>query len=296
MSISYRIVENLCYFINKLPGRGVKGLMMDGEGKLGDKDELPRYMKKNGLKARSFLLDGFYIHRIVSEKAIRHPEKAVIFFPGGGGMARATWLHYDTARRIAHNTGADIYIIGYPLAPKHNVRYALKWSEKAYSIFIRKYKSENIVFMGDSAGANLLLSLTQRLDMKPGKLIVISPACGLEDGRNRNIRLAMESYDPILSVEMNDIIAENWCRNVPLNSPDISPEYIDYTSFPKMYFFYGKHELFYPHAMNFLLSLMEKEVCFTQYVKPMCHDWALCSFFPEGREAINRICRIVLEN
>ena len=37
MSISYSIVENLCFFINKLPGRGVKGLMMDGEEKLGDK-------------------------------------------------------------------------------------------------------------------------------------------------------------------------------------------------------------------------------------------------------------------
>lgn len=45
MSISYKIVENICFLINKLPGRGVKGLMMDGEGKLGDRDELPRYMK-----------------------------------------------------------------------------------------------------------------------------------------------------------------------------------------------------------------------------------------------------------
>ena len=65
---------------------------------------------------------------------------------------------------------------------------------------------------------------------------------------------------------MNDIIADNWCRNVPLDSPDISPEYIDYKGFPPMYFFYGKHELFYPHVMNYLCSLRSQGVEFSEEV------------------------------
>ena len=137
-------------------------------------------------------------------------------------------------------------------------------------------------------------SLTYHLKEKPGKLIVISPACGLEYGKNRNIRLAMEDMDPILNVKMNDIIAENWCRNVELNSPDISPEYIDYKNFPPMYFFYGKHEIFYPHVMNYICSLRSQGVEFSQEVNSMCHDWALCSFFPEGRKAVKKMCKWIL--
>ena len=112
--------------------------------------------------------------------------------------------------------------------------------------------------------------------------------------KDRNIRLAFEEYDPILNVKMNDIIAENWCRNVPLNSSDISPEYIDYKDFPPMFFFYGKHELFYPHVMNYLYSLRKQGIEFSEEVESMCHDWALCCFFPEGRRAIRKMCKWIM--
>ena len=210
-------------------------------------------------------------------------------------MERATVLHYDTAARIAKGTGADVYIAAYPLAPEYNVCDALLWLEKVYAALLKKHDPKDIVFMGDSAGANLLLSLTYRLKEKPGKLIVISPACGLENGKTRNIRLAMEAFDPILTVEMNDVIAANWCRNVPLDSPDISPEYIDYKDFPPMFFFYGEHELFYPLVYAYLSMLREKGVSFQENRKPMCHDWALCSFLKEGRSAIRMMCRLIAE-
>lgn len=29
--------------------------------------------------------------------------------------------------------------------------------------------------------------------------------------------------------------------------------------------------------------------------KEMCHDWALCSFFPEGKEAIDRMLLYILD-
>jgi acetyl esterase/lipase len=202
-------------------------------------------------------------------------------------MARATRLHYDTARRLALTTDAEIFIAHYPLAPKHNVRDALTWLEMFYLTMLQEYKAKDIVFMGDSAGANLVLSLTARVSVKPGGLIVISPACGLENGTKRDIRKDMEPQDPILSVEMNDTIAENWCRDVPLDSPDISPEYIDHGDFPPILMFYGSHELFYPLVNDYVTMLKTQKVRISTVLKPMCHDWALCSFFPEGREAVS---------
>jgi len=286
MSFSYVTAERICYFLNRFPKVSVKNFMLAGADKLSDNETLPKIVIKR-CRTVKFIIDGFSIYKLSSKHKGYSSDRAVLFLPGGGGMARATWLHYDTASKIAEKSLADVYIANYPLAPKYNVRYALKWLEKIYKHLLQKYSSENITFIGDSAGANLILSLTYRSRIKPAKLFVISPACGLQNGCERNIRLAMEPFDPILSVKMNDIIADNWCRDVPMNSPDISPEYIDYSEFPKIYLFCGSHELFYPHVLNYIDILKKSNVSMKVYVKPMCHDWALCRFFPEGRKAVN---------
>lgn len=286
MSFIYKVAERGCFLLNKFPGGGPKGSMSDlisGN----DVIKLPGSMHR-GLDIKEVTFEGFTVHRFRASKPKCSSKKAVLFLPGGGGMARATNLHYDTAKRLAIRTGAEIIFAHYPLAPKHNVRVALEWLEKLYCFeLLKDYKADDIVFIGDSAGANLVLSLAYRLKEKPGRLIVISPACGLENGRNRDIRLEMEPYDPVLTVAMNDLIAELWCRNVPFDSPDISPEYIDYEGFPPMLLFYGTHELFYPHVRNYVKQLKDSGVQFTGIEQPMCHDWALVKYFPEAREALN---------
>ncbi|MBR3082585.1 MAG: alpha/beta hydrolase [Clostridiales bacterium] len=289
MSLVYKAAEKCCFILNKLPGGGPKGDMSDLIS--GNDDiRLPGCMH-SGLDIREISFEGFTVHRIHAGNPKCSSKKAVLFLPGGGGMARAIKVHYDTAKSLAIRTGAEIVIAHYPLAPKHNVRYALEWLEKLYyCILLKEYEAEDIVFMGDSAGANLALSLAYRLTDKPGRLMIISPACGLENGRNRDIRLEMEPKDPILTVAMNDLIAEHWCRNVPLDSPDISPEYIGYNGFPPMLMFYGTHELFYPHVINYIEKLKGSGISLTAVEKPMCHDWALVKYFPEGREALNRMC------
>lgn len=293
MSVSYRIAEQACYMLNSLPIDGARGMLMGGFKKPKDNVKLPAYVKRSKLIIDRIEFEGFKIHRLRIKSDKKYSSKAVLFLPGGGGMERATILHYDTAMKIAKESGADVYIVHYPLAPKYNVRYALDWLEKLYMVLVKKYSERKITFLGDSAGANLIISLAGRVHIKPGKLIVISPACGLENGKNRNIRLAMEPFDPILNVEMNDIICDNWCKDVPLDSPDISPEYVDYTGFPKMYLYYGEHELFYPHVINYIDILKERGVTFHKTVKPMCHDWAICRFFPEGRKAVKEMCDII---
>ena len=169
---------------------------------------------------------------------------------------------------------------------------------KGFPVFIIRNRNKEkrgkkaILFL---AGANLAFSLVHRMKKRPGKLIVISPAPGLENGKDRSIRKAMENIDPILNVEMNDLIAENWAKNVPLDSPDINPEYIDYHNFPKILMLYGSHELFYPHVKRLIRKIREDGAMLETIEKPMCHDWALCSFFPEGRRAMKKMREFILE-
>lgn len=294
MSISYKIVEGFVNLTNALTNEGVKAAMIGNVEDNANREDVPKSIRRKSVNIKTYYMDGFSFHKLRARGSINRDNKAVIFLPGGGGMERAMYIHYDTAWKIADITGADVYIINYPLAPEHNVRYALDWLEKLHSKILKKYEAKNITYMGDSAGANLCFSLTHRLKAKPGKLIIISPACGLEDGNNRNIRFAMEKFDPILSVEMNDIIKDNWCRDVPMDSPDISPEYVDYTDFPPVYLLYGEHEIFYPHVLNLIDLMRDKGVILQIDSKPMCHDWSLCRFFPEGREAIRKMSEWIM--
>ena len=294
MSISYKISEGFLQLANALTNEGVKAAMMDGGEDKANKEDVPKSIRKKNLRIKTYYLDGFSFHKFRARGSINRDNKAVIFLPGGGGVQRATYIHYDAAWKVADITGVDVYLVNYPLAPEHNASFALDWLEKFHSKLLKKYDAKNITYMGDSAGANLSLSLTQRVKEKPGKLIIISPACGLEDGKNRNIRFAMEKVDPILCVEMNDMIKETWCKDIPLDSPDISPEYVDYTDFPPIYLLYGEHEIFYPHVLNLVDLMKEKEVILQVDSEPMCHDWALCRIFPEGREAIRKMSEWIM--
>lgn len=290
MSLIYKIVEKACFVCERIKPGLVKGKMMKMFTTPNNSEKLPKSFYKQ-FDVHNFFYKEYPIYQI-KDKLVTS-KKAVVFLAGGGGIARPTILHFNTVREIARKTKANVYFAYYPLAPKHNVRDALKWLEHIYDRIVKKYNAENIVLVGDSAGANLVVSLTNRVVQKPGGIIVISPASGLEDGKNRDIRLMMESKDPILSVEMNDVIKDCWAKGMELDNPDINPASANYEFFPQMFFLYGTHEVFYPHVKNMLREIRKMGIDFRVHEEPMCHDWALCNFFPEGRIAMNEMCDFI---
>lgn len=284
MSVTYEIVEDVAFFLNHHVNGCVKKIMHNFITSSSNCEELPLWIYLQ-LKVKKYRYKDFPIY-VMRRKNNINAKKAILFLAGGGGMARPMFLHFDIVSKLARDTGATVYFAYYPLAPEHNVIQALEWLEGVYRRIVNKHLVEDITIMGDSAGANLTLSLINRVKNKPSKAILVSPASGLEYGRNRDIRLAVEHRDPLLTVKMNDLIAENWARNVPLSSPDISPEYICYKGFPRILLFCGTHEVFYPHNKK-LISKMKKEGAKAETViMPMCHDWALCRVFPEGKNAV----------
>ena len=283
MSVVYRVTEKFCFIFSKR----VKKIMGKMFSPTKQSDKLPGEFYRK-FCVEQWKREGYPVY-IISNKKSATKERALLFLHGGGGMARPTALHYSCVKKLLKYTDYKIFFAFYPLAPQHNALEAVKWLEGVYAKMLNEFESENIAFIGDSAGANLALSVCARVKNKPQKVIAISPAPGLEDGHDRNARKQMESMDPILSVEMNDQIKEYWAKGMPLNSPDINPTYIDFTGMKEMLFVYGTHELFYPHVKALLHRLKKEKIRFARIEEPMCHDFALCEFFPEGKRAMNKI-------
>lgn len=291
MSAFYSVLETVCYRLNKLPGGGVKSIMARSLTSTGN-EKPPAWLQRK-CEIETQIQQGFPVYMLRHRDKTKRRERAVLFLAGGGGMSRPTILHYDTVARIVKHTGATVYLPFYPLAPEHNASEAATWLERLYRALLRRYPSDHILFAGDSAGANLSLTLAGRAETKPRGLILVSPAFGVQNGNARDIRLSMEKIDPLLSVAMNDQICESWAKGVPLNSPDISPEFVDYRGFPEMLVFFGSHELFYPAVKKGLKEITAQGVQVTTVEQPMCHDWALCSFFREGRAALSQMCGFI---
>lgn len=288
MSLLYNMIEKSCFLINQHTGNLIKKGMYANFAKTDTREELSKYMYRK-FSVTKVVYQDFPVFIIRNRNQKKHNRKAILFLAGGGGLCRPMAIHFDTVSRLIKETDATLYFAYYPLAPKHNVRDALTWLEGVYQAMMRRYMSRNITFIGDSAGANLALSLIYRVKNRPSKVIAISPAPGLRNGLDRDIRKNMEEKDPILNVAMNDLVAIYWAREVPLDSPDINPANIDYYNFPEILILYGTHELFYPHVKRLIQKMRQEGVMLEIIEKPMCHDWALCSFFAEGREAMKRM-------
>jgi len=88
MSFVYKVAEKGCFLLNKLPGGGPKGNMSElisGNEKI----KLPGNMY-SGLDIKEDIFEGFTVHRMRAQKSRSISGKAVLFLPGGGGIARAT--------------------------------------------------------------------------------------------------------------------------------------------------------------------------------------------------------------
>ena len=105
--------------------------------------------------------------------------KVILYFHGGAYIGEATKSHWKFLEKLSKDTSSTIIMPDYPLAPKYTYKDVMKMVEQIYKEIIEKYKPENIIMMGDSAGAGITLGLAQKLSMEniklPSKTILISP-------------------------------------------------------------------------------------------------------------------------
>lgn len=223
---------------------------------------------------------------IKSKKA--ESKKALLYVYGGCGLLSPSKRHFKMACALADSLGAAVYFPFYPLAPQNNVRFALRWLQKVYADVLKDWSAKKVIFVGDGYGANLAISLCYRVVGRPAKLVLISPAVGLDNNSGLENRKAAEQNDKIMSVEADNLIAANWFKNVKTDSSDADPLCVDCTGFPPVYIFYGTKEIYYQSVEN-LISKLDGKVHLDSYKRKMCHCWPLLQNVSEGKKAVKQI-------
>ena len=185
-------------------------------------------------------------------------DTKILYVHGGGFIKSIHLAHTTMLKDLANRTGSKIYVPLYSLAD--NSIFPTQRNEifKVYKKLKSSYGSENIVFMGDSAGGNLVLSVMKKLRKKnilqPSKVVLISPWMDLK--MDNPYISYYDRRDYILSKSWLDIAARKYLgskyNSSMLDKASVSPINLKKLSdFPPMLYITGNRDLFYPDSIKF---------------------------------------------
>jgi acetyl esterase/lipase len=260
------------------------------------KDDIHSPTKKDilGLDFQSFMIKKSQITEVVPKG---EPSENTIFYcHGGATISGPSDLHWNSLAHIVKQTNMKAFLVDYPKAPEHQITEINENIDAVYEHILSKYSSKNIILLGDSAGAMLLILLVQRLVKKnlplPKSLILISPVLDVSM-TNPAIEI-IDKVDIMLS-RKGVISAKTMCAgNVSLQSEEISPIYGSFKNFIPTYLFTATHDIMYPDSEIFIQKLRAENIPIHVFEgKGMPHIWAFLPVMSEAKKALNQIVDIL---
>jgi acetyl esterase/lipase len=217
-------------------------------------------------------------------------EAGIILFAHGGGFTLGSIeSHGHVAAWLAEAARRPVLIFDYRLAPEHPFPAALE-DYRAIHGWVRAqgHASQQIALAGDSAGANLSLSLAVNREVPPPAAVVaLSPSIDLH---------AYLALDPAAIADTSvdpEAIAEGfraYVGDVRADDPRTSPNRGNLAGLPPTFIQLAEQEIFAPGALDFAQRATAAGVTVEVDVwREMVHDWHwYAPRLPEAREALDR--------
>ncbi|CAM4161558.1 alpha/beta hydrolase [Vibrio neonatus] len=197
------------------------------------------YEAKQFAGVDTFFVTPKHIAPEYKDKWLVHIHGGAFVFGGGESALReAIW--------VANGIGAQVISIDYRQPPLHPFPAAIDDAVAVWKELIKTQSPESTAIFGTSAGGNLTLATTlklQQLDLPaPGALFVGTPAVDLKE--TSDSWLTLQGLDPLgqregLIESTFDVYAGGEARDNPL----ISPIYADIDEFPPTVFISGTRDL-----------------------------------------------------
>lgn len=287
-------------FIEKMIKLSVKRMAKKGIRKTGMGERRQRFNEfgaKLGKLPKGCMRESCKIGGLYSEWlsfADTKDDKVILYLHGGAYEYGSADTHRVLAARIGKASGTKVLLPEYRLAPEHPFPAAVEDAVLVYHWLLeRGYKSSNIIFAGDSAGAGLsmaaVLKLREQNDPLPAAVICLSPWADLTssgESYEKNRKL-----DPYLNPEAVRKAAAMYAGDKPLNHPMISPVFADLTDFPPLFIQSGSHEILQSDAEMLAAKARLAGVDVTLKIwEGMWHVWQIFGgVLPEARKAIREI-------
>lgn len=202
----------------------------------------------------------FQTHKVESFPVleISHKKKSeyVCIYVAGGGMLK--YPKPSQAKELvtlAKETGRNMLLPYFPLAPEHDLIDALNMLYATYKMALEHYPAEKIAFLGGSSGAAMVLWLISYINKLgegvpiPGKLALSSPGSALS-AEERKRAEELNKTDLIMSTTALDNIFKGMIVDKELPDELLYTSRGIYDGIKDVYLSYGGDEVFSAAAQS----------------------------------------------
>lgn len=230
-------------------------------------------------------------------------DKVIFMIHGGSFKVKLI----DTYRRIAEKyskllDGATVINVDYRVFPQYEHPAQLHDTKDVYLELLNQgIKPENIIFIGDSAGANLAVTTTLWLRDNnyplPSHIVCFSLWADMTSSGESRVKNAY--LDPFGGIAKNKSIEENWdylhrisayAKNIDRTSPYVSPVFAEFNDFPPVTLVCGGAEMDESDNDRVFAKMKEKSIDVELFkYDGMFHCFQMMSFLPESRDAYKRV-------
>ena len=237
--------------------------------------------------------------RFISQPNIK--KGCIILYLHGGGFCMGTLDSYQNpCSDIVSSTKIKVFLPEYRLAPENPFPSPLFDCVKAYDYLVDLgYDPKKIVLMGDSAGANLVLSTMLILKKRNAKLpccsVLLSPCTMVEMYEDNNIYEDMEKKDVLLSAKILRLWAKAYRSKYHPKDPFVSPIYANLSDLPPMFISIGTDDMLLDSARLFHMRALDYGVDSTFSVNEGCfHAHHLLHYYiPEAKVSMKLITNFI---
>ncbi|KAK3712134.1 hypothetical protein LTR37_009225 [Vermiconidia calcicola] len=245
-------------------------LIQPKKGLPGGSNQLEVHRKaKKRCDVQERVVEGIYIYDMLPKhqlaqngSARKKKRKRLYYFAGGAWRMPPSTEHWalcvEFVKQLPDTT---VSIVSYPLAPNSPAPKAIPHLMEMYKCIMQDAQGvgEDVIFVGDSAGGNVILCLTSAAlaeDEKapcPTTLMAISPACDLS---NQNPEMATtEKHDPLLRTWFTGESATKWRDSWDAEDPRVTPLAADVSALVRrgvrVHGIVGSYDILSPDAVLF---------------------------------------------
>lgn len=249
-------------------------------------------LKDQEMTFQTHQVEGFPVLEISHKKKTDH----VCIYVAGGGMLK--YPKPSQAKELiplAKETGRNMLLPYFPLAPEHNLIDALNMLYATYKMALEHYPAENIAILGGSSGAAMVLWLMSWINMQkegvpmPGKLALSSPGSALT-AEERKRAEELNKTDLIMSTTALDNIFKGMVGDKKLPDELLYTSKGIYEGIKDVYLSYGGDEVFSAAAHSTAKQLESYGAKVTlEIAEGMYHTYAVMPLVKEAKLGHQRL-------
>lgn len=248
----------------------------------------------DGIKTKPEIIDGIRAEWIIPDGA--DANKVILYVHGGGYVSGSCDDHRAIVAKFAKRCGFTNLLFDYRLAPEFPFPAAVDDTISVYNFLLTKYKPENILIAGESAGGGLclaaLLALKDKSLPMPCGAVAMSPwtdlKCTGESYKTKN-KVSLAPKDSWI------VFSKYYAGDCDAAMPLISPLYGDLKGLPPIFINSGTDDELFDDGKLFYEKALKSGVDIKfRAGERMVHCYPLLApFFPEATMAMDEIANFI---